>query len=129
MYCFYFDESGSRDPSVGTKKKPKDHLYVLLAVGMYERQWHRFDSALSRLKLERINSLKQESKSHFELADCEVKSNWGRNDRERKRRSPFLYALHDDALKRLTDAYSRQIVERNVVVVVTVIDKRKLYDT
>ena len=36
MYFFYFDESGSRDPSAGTAEKPKDHLYVLLAVGMYE---------------------------------------------------------------------------------------------
>ena len=36
MYFFYFDESGSRDPSAGTVEKPKDHLYVLLAVGMYE---------------------------------------------------------------------------------------------
>ncbi len=128
MYFFYFDESGSRDPSIGTKKKLKDHLYVLLAVGMYERQWHRFDSALSRLKLELINSLKQESKGYFELADCEVKSNWVRNDRERKRRSPFLYALHADDLKRLTDAYFEQVVERNMVVVVTVIDKRQLHD-
>ena len=34
MYFFYFDESGSRDPSIGTVAKPKDHLYVLLAVGM-----------------------------------------------------------------------------------------------
>ena len=31
MYFFYFDESGSRDPSIGTVAKPKDHLYVLLA--------------------------------------------------------------------------------------------------
>ena len=128
MYFFYFDESGSRDPSVGTKEKPKDHLYVLLAVGMYERQWRRFDSVLSRLKLELINSLKQESKGHFELADCEVKSNWVRNDRERKRRSPFLYALHGDDLKRLTDAYFQQVVECNMAVVVAVIDKRYLRD-
>ena len=128
MYFFYFDESGSRDPSVGTKKKPKDHIYVLLAVGMYEGQWRRFDSALSRLKLELANSLQQASKGPFELADCEVKSNWVRNERERERRSPFLYALHCDELTRLTDAYFRQVVERNMVVVVAVIDKRPLHD-
>ena len=128
MYFFYFDESGSRDPSVGTKKKPKAHFYVLLAVGMYERKWHHFDSAISRLKLELANSLKQESKGHFELADCEVKSNWVRNDRERKRRSPFLSTLHYDDLKRLTDAYFHLVVECNMVVVVAVIDKRYLHD-
>lgn len=32
MYFFYLDESGSRDPGVGTPEKPKDHLYVLLAL-------------------------------------------------------------------------------------------------
>ena len=42
MYFFYFDESGSRDPSTGTTEKPKDHLYVLLAVSMYEGQWRPF---------------------------------------------------------------------------------------
>ena len=128
MYFFYFDESGSRDPSVGTKEKPKDHLYVLLAVGMYERKWRHFDFAISRLKLELANYLKHESKGHFELADCEVKSNWVRNDSERKRRSPFLYALHFDDLKRLTDAYFQQVVECNMAVVVAVIDKRYLRD-
>ena len=51
MYFFYFDESGSRDPSPGTAEKPKDHLYVLLAVGMYEGQWQPFESAISGLKL------------------------------------------------------------------------------
>jgi len=43
MYFFNFDESGSRDPSVGTPDKPKDHLYVLLAVGLFERQWQPFE--------------------------------------------------------------------------------------
>ena len=126
MYFFYFDESGTRDPSVGTNEKPKDHLYVLLAVGMYEGQWRRFDLALSKLKLELANSLKQKGKEHFELTDCEIKSNWVRNERERQRRSPFLHALHPDDLKRLTDAYFQQVVECNMVVVVAVIDKRHL---
>ena len=36
MYFFYFDESGSRDLSVGTPENPKPHLYVVLAVGIYE---------------------------------------------------------------------------------------------
>ncbi len=41
MYFFYFDESGSRDPSLGTAAKPKDHLYVLLAVGMKHARFQR----------------------------------------------------------------------------------------
>lgn len=73
MYFFYFDESGSRDPSTGTPTNPKDHLYVLLAVGMYERQWRPFESSISNLKLRFINSLKRDYGNDFDLADCEVK--------------------------------------------------------
>ena len=43
MYFFYIDESGNRDPSLGTADRPKDHIYVLLAVGLYERQWRPFE--------------------------------------------------------------------------------------
>ena len=70
MYFFYFDESGSRDPSVGTPDRPKDHLYVLLAVGMYERQWRPFDLAISRVKLELADCLAREGKGKYDLADC-----------------------------------------------------------
>ena len=52
MYFFYLDESGSRDPSIGTAEKPKDHIYVLLAVGMYERHWRPFEMEVSQLKLD-----------------------------------------------------------------------------
>ena len=90
MYFFYFDESGSRDPSVGTTANPKDHLYVLLAVGMYERQWRFFDSELSRLKLELAYFLRRDGKGNFELADCEVKSNWVRIPAERANGAPSL---------------------------------------
>ena len=33
MYFFYFDESGSRDPSVGTAEKQRIMSMFLLAVG------------------------------------------------------------------------------------------------
>ena len=57
MYFFYFDESGTRDPEItGTRKDgstfDKDTLYVLTAVGMYERKWLPFDRAISDLKLQ-----------------------------------------------------------------------------
>lgn len=74
MYFFYLDESGSRDPSVGTPENPKEHIYVLLAVGMYERQWRPFEWEISQLKLELADRLQEDGKGPFELADCEVKS-------------------------------------------------------
>ena len=91
MYFFYFDESGSRDPSPGTAKKPKDHLYVLHAVGMYEGQWRPFETEFSGLKLELADRLSRQGKGGFELADCEVKSNWVRIPGEREKRSWFLH--------------------------------------
>src|SRR5208337_848972 len=127
MYFFYFDESGSRDPSVGTPEKPKDHLYVLLAVGMFERQWRPFDLAISHLKLELADYLRRDGKGNFDLAACEVKSNWVRNPKERAQKSPFLSALHADDLERLVTAYFGQVIERNAVVMAAVIDKRQLH--
>lgn len=128
MYFFYFDESGSRDPSIGSAEKPKDHLYVLLAVGMFERQWRPFELAISRIKLELIDYLKRDRKGPFDLAACEVKSNWIRNAGERAKRSPFLNALHAEDLERLVKAYFEQVGARNAVVLASVIDKRHLHD-
>lgn len=127
MYFFYFDESGSRDPSTGTPTNPKDHLYVLLAVGMYERQWRPFESSISNLKLRFINSLKRDYGNDFDLADCEVKSNWVRIPETRRQKSPFLDALTATNMKNLTDIFFQQVIERNMVIVATVIDKRYLY--
>ena len=128
MYFFYFDESGSRDPSVGTPEHPKDHLYVLLTVGMFERQWFTFDREIALLKLELADHLRRLNKGGFELADCEVKSNWVRNAKERARRSPFLNALAPSDIERLMRCFFTQVEERRAVVMAAVIDKRYLHD-
>ena len=128
MYFFYLDESGSRDPSVGTAQKPKDHLYVLLAVGMYEGQWRPFETEISGLKLELADRLSRRGKGRFELADCEVKSNWVRIPGEREKRSRFLHELIAADLTRFTDAYFDQVARRHTVIMASVIDKRFLHD-
>ncbi|MCY4440139.1 MAG: DUF3800 domain-containing protein [Deltaproteobacteria bacterium] len=128
MYFFYFDESGSRDPSAGTAEKPKDHLYVLLAVGMYEGQWRPFETEISGLKLELADRLSRRGKGRFELADCEVKSNWVRIPGEREKRSRFLHGLPAGDLTRLTDAYFDQVARRHTVIMASVVDKRFLHD-
>ena len=128
MYFFYFDESGSRDPDVGTEERPKPHVYVLLAVGMYERQWRPFEQEISQRKLDLSDRLSSEGKCSFELADCEVKSTWLRNPAGRKNPSRFLGALGPDDLQDLTDSYLAQVTKRNAVILASVIDKRHLYD-
>lgn len=128
MYFFYFDESGSRDPSVGTPDRPKDHLYVLLAVGMFERQWRPFERALTNAKLELTDYLRRDRRGSFQLVDCEVKSNWIRNIKERGLKSPFLAALDLADRERLVAAYFEQVTARNTVIMAAVIDKRHLLD-
>lgn len=128
MYFFYFDESGSRDPSIGTPEKPKDHLYVLLAVGMWEGQWKHFDREVSAVKLELADYLRRDRKGNFDLAACEIKSNWFRNAKERKEKSPFLQALSDTDRERLVGTFFQQIADRKTVVMAAVIDKRHLRD-
>ena len=127
MYFFYVDESGSRDPSTGTADRPRDHLYVLLAVGMFERQWRPFDLEISRVKLELADYLARDRKGNYDLADCEVKSNWIRQRGARAKYSPFLDSLDDGDMVRLVETYYRQINERKTVLLAVVVDKRKLY--
>ena len=127
LYFFYFDESGSRDPSVGTPERPKDYIYVLLAVGMHEREWRPFDSKISRLKLELAHFLQRDHGVRYELADCEVKSSWIRHAPTRDRHSAFLGSLHHDDVGRLVAAYYGQLERPGTVVLAAVIDKRELY--
>lgn len=126
MYFFYLDESGSRDPSAGTPADPKDHIYVLLAVGMYERQWRPFDREVSQLKLELADRLRQEGIGPFDLADCEVKSNWLRNPQGRAKDSKFLNALHASDIENIASTYFQQVAKRKAVILASVIDKRLL---
>ena len=67
---------------MGTPTKPKDHLFVLFAVGMYEGEWRPFDRDISHIKLELADHLRRKESGGFPLADCEVKSNWIRNRKE-----------------------------------------------
>ena len=131
MYFFYFDESGSRDPDVAvdpaTGQPRKDHLYVLLAVGVWEGQWRKLDRAISLVKLELADHARRAGKGFFELADCEVKSNWVRNAKERAQRSPFLTALDAKDLTRLIDTFYAQLADRNAVVFAAIVDKRRLH--
>lgn len=129
MYFFYFDESGNRDPDVGGKGRPeKDPIYVLSAVGMFENNWWKFDRAIARVKLELADYLRRDGKGQFELADCEIKSNWIRNPKEREEKSPFLHSLDTSDRERLVKTYFDQLPLINAVMFSVVVDKRHLHD-
>ncbi|MBF0157189.1 MAG: DUF3800 domain-containing protein [Magnetococcales bacterium] len=128
MYIFYVDVSGNGDPSVGTVENPKDHLYVLLAVGIYEGRWRLFEDEISGAKLRLANAVvPMSSQNSFELAECEVKSNWVRNKKERTAKSRFLNSLEDRQIKDLVGLYFQQLSKLNATVIAVVIDKRHLH--
>ena len=94
-------------------ENPKDHIYVLLADDMYEWQWRPLEREVGR---------------QFELADCEVKSNWRRNTSACAKDSTFRNALHPEDIEDIAGAYFRQVAEHKAVILAAVIDKRSLYD-
>ena len=125
MYFFYLDESGSRDLNTGTEENPT-HIYVLLAVGIYEGNWRSFEREVSQVKMQIASRLRRDGKGDFDPADCEVKSNWLRLAEALQKDSPFLSALEPGDIKRLTDVYREQVVKRSCIAIATVIDKRYL---
>jgi hypothetical protein len=133
VYFFYFDESGSRDPKSSVvlpdgTRQARDHIYVLTAVGLFEYRWRHLDREISNLKLELADQLFRAKRLKFDLADCEVKSNWIRNPKERREKSPFLDALSDADREQLVACYFRQIAAQRMTLFAVVIDKRKLHD-
>ncbi len=114
MYFFYFDESGSRDPKARETKPDgavilKDHIYSLTAVGLWEGHWRSLEREIANLKLQFTDQLTRTRGLQFDLADCEMKSNWIRNPKERADKSPFLTALSDAERERLVACFFRQI--------------------
>jgi hypothetical protein len=133
MYFFYFDESGSRDPKTSFVRADgtvvaKDHIYCLAAVGLWDGRWQRFDRAIARQKLALPAAVNRGRAERLDLADCEVKSNWLRNAKERAERSPFLATLTDDEREQLTACYYQQLEECRLSIFAVVVDKRKLQD-
>ena len=126
MHLFYLDESGTRDPSIGTAEKPKEHLYVLLAVGMHEKHRPSFELDITGLKMELASRLHRDGQGQFGFLDCEVKSSWQRRPSEREKCSPFLTKLSDKERARISDTFFNQISDRDTVVMACVVDKRFL---
>jgi Protein of unknown function (DUF3800) len=132
MYFFYIDDSGNRDPGLQKTRADgsvfvKDHLYVLTAVGLYERDWRAVEEELTDYKLGLRDTLRRTRGLDTSIIDCEVKSTYLRNAKEREKRSPFLHALDDDQRTRLAEMYYSQLGKHRMHLLSVVIDKRHLY--
>jgi hypothetical protein len=134
MYFFYLDETGNRDPRFQEVKpdgsiRALDHLYVVTAVGFYERRWQFFDREIANLKLELADHLyykKRAMPNRLSLADCEVKSITLRNPTQRAHQSLFLHELGDVDRTRISELFFAQLPKHNMTLFSAVIDKREL---
>ena len=66
MYFFYLDESGDRNPVA-----KQDEPFVLVAVGMHEFQWRRFEAEINSCKRELIRKISARTGVTLDLADSD----------------------------------------------------------
>ena len=128
MYFFYIDESGSRDPSVGTKQDPQRSSSTSFWPWV---STNANGDLLNRKYLEsqaRVRPFpptrRQRSVRAFRLRSQVLMASPRASSRSRY--SPFLAALDSEDLRRLVETYYDQLGSRNAVILASVIDKRHL---
>jgi hypothetical protein len=119
MYFFYVDESGDRGLS------SPDPIYVLTAIGLFENRWYKFYRHITNIKRSLMVKLHKDKKVVLQLADCEIKSRWVRNPRERDKH-PFLRHLSVAELNKLIGSYYSQIPYHYMTMITIIIDKSKM---
>jgi len=132
MFLFYVDESGTRDCNLKKVRRDGssfqlDHVYVLTAVSLFDGKWPGFERTINYSKREWIDILVRRGLPRLELSDCEVKSNWIRNPKERARH-PLLSHMSDQAIQELSELYLDQIPANHMSIFSIVVDKRHLHD-
>jgi len=128
VYFFYIDETGNRDPRLTIPRKDGttvagDWLYVLTAVSLFEKRWHGFEKTLNRRKGFLMNRIFKETGTRLQLADCEVKSNWVRQPKERTQH-PFLRHVTDEEMTGLVDLFYQQLEHHKMHIFSVLVDKR-----
>ena len=117
MYFFFLGESGERNPLV-----KKDEPFVMLALGLHEYQWRRFETTLNGRKLLLIQNIFDRTGVRLDLADAEVHSVDIRIPKKRAQH-PFLRHLTEAELNGLMDLYYTQFEARHFTVMAIVVDK------
>lgn len=135
MYFFYFDESGNRNPAARTEQVSgaplHDHIYVLTAISLFERDWPALDREISDTKLLLRSKLWAHKGVKLEsLADCEVKSTSLRVPRDpgKKGYSMFVHNLDPDQKTLISELFLSQLEKHRMRLFTVVMDKRKLHD-
>lgn len=130
MYLCYVDETGNRDPRLRIPQrdgtvKDGDWLYILTAVCVYEQRWHTLEKPINRFKMGLIDRIAADSGIHLQLSDCEIKSNWLRQPRERARHE-FLRHLTADEIRALSDVFFDRLSDIHARIFSVLVDKRTL---
>jgi predicted SprT family Zn-dependent metalloprotease len=122
MYFFYVDESGDRNPAV-----KRDEPFVMIALGLHEYQWRRFETAINGRKLALIQNIHDRTGIQLDLADAEVHSVDVRIPKKRAVH-PFLKHLTEAELTGLVDLFLGQLESKHFTVMAVVVDKSCLLD-
>lgn len=122
MYFFYVDESGDRNPVV-----KRDEPFVMVALGLHEYQWRRFETVINSRKLALIQSIHDRTGIQLDLADAEVHSVDVRIPKKRAAH-PFLKHLTEAELTGLVDLFLSQLETKHFTVMAVVVDKSCLLD-
>ena len=130
MFLCYVDETGNRDPRLEIPQKDGsakagDWLYALTAVCIFEQRWHTMEKPINRHKVALIERICKDTGNALTLADCEIKSNWLRQPRERERH-PFLQHLSIPELTALADVYYAQLAACHATAFCVLVDQRHL---
>jgi hypothetical protein len=132
MYLFYVDESGNRGVRVEGDIRPyppENRFYVLLACGILEHYWYKFEQHLNSIKrrvLGRVNTeLALRHPGAFGLHDAEVKSQIIRNALTRNG-SAFWRHVTLEEIEEIAAAVFTALEYYHVEICAVVIDKEYL---
>lgn len=134
MYLFYVDESGNRGVRSDSSREPyanENRFYVLLACGVLEHYWYKFEQHINSIKrriLARVNGeLALKHPGAFDLQDAEVKSQIIRNVLTR-RGSQFWRHVAMEEIEEIAGAVYSALEFYHIDICAIVVDKEYLPD-
>lgn len=109
MYLFYLDESGEREYASGSR------YFVVCTFGVPIEEWKSLNAEVLGLK-----------RTYFNDINVEIKSNWLRNPRERKRRYRDQYGIAESELTEFTAKLYGAALSPPATIIASVIDKDQM---
>jgi len=109
VYLFYIDESGEREYASHAR------YFVLSALGVRVDEWRSINTDVMALK-----------RTYFQDIDVEIKSNWLRIPKERKKRYLDPYPIAEDELAEFTNKVYDILLSYNTLLIAAIVDKTQM---